>query len=103
MNVQQDLCPLQQGVALWNGQVTSRLLGLRECDWNEPNMAVTCREEIGIGGDEFLTAVRHRSENTNIEVSLGLCRHFTLLKQWVVTEWQVETEQVARAICGHAG
>jgi hypothetical protein len=45
---------------------TSRLFGLGEADRNESYMAVTCREEIRIGGDEFLTAVGHRSQNTNV-------------------------------------
>src|SRR5438874_13285870 len=102
MNVQQDLCPLQQGVALWNGQITSRLFGLGEADRNESNMAVTCREEIGIGGYEFLTAVGHRSQNTNVEISLGLCWYNTLFEQWVVAERQAATGQTAPAVCGHA-
>src|SRR2546421_12733392 len=97
MNVQQDLCPLQQCVALWNGQITSRLFGLGEADRNESNMAVTCREEIGIGGYEFLTAVGHRSQNTNVEVSFGLCWGNNLFEQWGVAEREVETGQNARA------
>src|SRR5882724_12941364 len=103
MNVQQDLCPLQQGVALRSRQITSRRFGLCEFNWNQSKMTVMCREEIGIGGDEFLTAVGHRSQNTNVEVSFGLCWYITLFKQWVVTERQVETGQAARAVCGHAG
>ena len=103
MNVQQDLCPVQQGVALWDGQITSRLFGLGEADRNKSNMAVACREEIGIGGDEFLTAVGHRSQNTNVEVSSGRFWYITLFKQRVVTEGQMETGQAARAVCGHAG
>src|SRR5438094_7897179 len=102
MNVQQYLCPLQKGVALWNGQITSRLFGLGEADRNKSNMAVTCREEIGIGGDEFLTAIGHRSQNTNVEVSFGLCWYSNLLQQWVVTVRHMEAGQDARVGCDHS-
>src|SRR4029453_9554684 len=98
-----DLCQLQQGIASWNGQITSRLFGLGEADRNESNMAVTGREEIGIGGDEFLTAGGSRSPHTNCVVSFGLWWYITLFQQWVVTEWQMETGQAASAVCGHAG
>src|SRR5262245_38149697 len=64
-------------------------------------MTVASRKPIGVGSYKVFTPISHRSQNANIDISFRVSGSIPLLKQWMVTNRQVQTTHPCRATSGN--
>ena len=72
MDVEQNPGLAEQLVPSLDAEVAFRQLGLRETEWNQPEMTAVMRKENGVFGEEVIPPWSERSEEADIDFACGV-------------------------------
>src|SRR4051812_3311775 len=102
MNIEQDFRILQKRVAGLHRKITFRRLRFGEPDWDQPKMTVALRKKVRVCGEEFLTPIGQRGEQTNIDLAFDVWDDSGRGEDGMVTKRKVKAAQAARSIAFHS-